>query len=248
MCLLSDLIGVIKSGDFLTYLGIVLAYIAYTWSVNRDLDSWKSLFISFKIDLEAQQRWLSTPYREGKYEDKQSYSPKKLVFPLSFESLPEIIRRGADGLPFVPSEVINRLSIFNERITAFNSALKQVQLIVTADPVKTEKLIDLLNEMEIDKEKVLFDKFKKKIIDGKKDNELLYIAENIRRIHKIIHTKLIGDENRSDGLYSLYSKIYPEILNITKNFDEQRPSFIKNKIWIICLSFFLFIAIELNFR
>ena len=42
----------IKSTDLLTYLALLLAYGAYTWTINRDLKSWKSLFVSFQADLD----------------------------------------------------------------------------------------------------------------------------------------------------------------------------------------------------
>ena len=62
-----QLILEIRSGDLLKYLALVLAYIVYTWQVNRDFKSWKSLFVSFKKDLESQKKWLENEYFEGKY-------------------------------------------------------------------------------------------------------------------------------------------------------------------------------------
>jgi len=55
ICVIFQLFQEIRSADLLTYLALFLAYVAYVWSVNRDFDSWKSLFISFKNDLKSQR-------------------------------------------------------------------------------------------------------------------------------------------------------------------------------------------------
>lgn len=234
----------IKSTDLLAYSALILAYIAYVWSVNRNLDSWKSLFVSFKKDLESQEEWLRSEYFKETYKEKYSYSPSKIIYPLSFESLPEIIRRGVNELPEMSEEFINHLSMFNERVIAFNSALDEVKLICSADPIKSEILKDKLNELGLDKESVEFDELKKKIFSLKKREEIFNLAENIHRLHKVIHTELIGNKSKQDGLHYLYSKIVKEVKNILDNFDKKRPFFIRYQRYLILISILLFVLIE----
>lgn len=248
ICINLFYLKIFRSTDLLTYLALILAYIALVWSVNRDLKAWKSLFISFKNDLEAQAGWLQNEYFNGKYEEKESYSPSKIIYPLSFESLPEIIRRGVAELSGISEDFIKNLSIFNERILAFNSALDQVIQVCSTDPIKSEKLIDMLNEIGLDKHDVSFNEFKTKIYKLKKKEDLLYLAENIRRLHKVIHVALIGNKNKHDGLHFLFSEINIEVNNIISNFDKKRPMFIRYSWLYILLSLPIFILIEFSLK
>lgn len=241
ICLLDHL----KSSDVLTYTGLVLAYIAYVWSVNRDFQSWKSLFISFHNDLVSHKAWLGREYFSDAYNDKDSFNPYKIIYPLSFESLPEIIRRGVAELPWISDKFINQLSIFNERISAFNSFLDQIKKSNSASPVLTEKLKDKLKELGLDDENIEFNEFKKKIFEQKNSEEILYLAENNRRLNRALHVKLIGNKNDEDKLHYLYSEIRKELENILGNFDIWKPWFIKLKVLIIVISIILFFLIEI---
>ena len=236
----------IKSGDLITFLAVILAYIAYVWSVNRDLESWKSLFVSFKNDLHNQRPWLGSEYYKETYKDKNSYNPYKIIFPLSFESLPEIIRRGIAELPWISSKFAKRLSLFNERIIAFNNLLDYAKEIVTTNPLVTEKLKDKLNNLGLDKGSIEFDDLKKKINEAKKTDEDFYLAEQIRRINKVIHVGMISNKNNEDKLCYLYNEINGELDKIIKNFDKKKPFFVKYKWIVILLSIIFFIFIELS--
>jgi len=245
ICLNLQFISEIKSGDLLTYVALVLAYVAYVWSVNKNLESWKSLFVSFKKDLESQKSWLASEYFEETYKDKNSFNPYKIIFPLSFQSLPEIIRRGVAEFSWISDEFINQLSLFNERVIAFNDLLDYIKKVVTADPKATERLKDKLNDLGLDKEIVEFEDLKKKIFETKKTDPDLYLAEQIHHLNKIVHINIIGNKNKKDRLHFLYCQIIKEVDNILDNFNKKRPFFIKYKWLIILLSFLLFIFIEL---
>jgi|SRR3989344_2004350 len=241
-----NLLKEIQSTDLLTYLALLLAYAAYIWSVNRDFQSWKSLFISFKSDLESQKSWLGTEYFgwSGGYEDKNSYNPYKIIFPLSFESLPEIIRRGVAEFAWISKTFVNNLSLFNERVIAFNSLLDQIKKGNSANPISTEKLKDKLNGLGLDKESVGFNELKKKIFENKQSDEILYLAESNRRLNKIVHVHLIGNKTNEDKLHYLYSEITRELENILDNFEKKKPWFIKHNRIIILLSVIIFICVE----
>mgnify|MGYP001578078388 FL=1 len=244
ICFNLNFIKDIESTNLLTYLALILAYVAYAWSVRRDFDSWKSLFISFKNDLEGQKSWLRNEYFEATYKDKTSFHPSKIIFPLSFESLPEIIRRGVAEYRWIPSIFIERLSLFNERVIAFNSFLDHIKRIISSDPIATERLIDKLNDMGVEDNRVEFDDFKNKIRNLKKTDADFYLAENIRRLNRAIHVKLIGNKGEEDRLHFLYTEIIRELENIIIKFDNQKPFFIKYKWFLIVLSVPLFLVIE----
>ncbi|GBE17009.1 hypothetical protein BMS3Abin15_00842 [bacterium BMS3Abin15] len=245
ICLDFNFLREIRSGDLLTYFALLLAYLAYTRSINRSLDSWKSLLISLKNDLKSQKEWLDSEYFEETYKDKNSFDPFKIIFPLSFESLPEIIRRGVAEFSWISDKFINQLSLFNERTIAFNSFLDHLKKVISANPVMTEKLKDKLNDLGIDKKSIEFDDLKKKIYELKKEDEIFYLAENIRRLNRLVHVKLIGNKNKKDKLHYLYFEITNELENILKNFDKKRPFFIKHKIIIGAFSLLLFLLIEI---
>jgi len=248
MCILQFLQEIIKSADLLTYSALVLAYYAYTWSVNRDLDSWKSLFISFKNDLESQKAWLSSEYFGENYKDKNSYNPYKIIFPLSFESLPEIIRRGVAEFPWVSSKFVSHISLFNERIVAFNSLIDHMKTLVASNPIAAEKLKDKLNDLGLRKEDIEFDELKRIILDTKKVDETLYLAESVRRLNRIIHVDLIGNKSKEDKLHFLYCEITKELDTFLETFDQKRPFFIRYRWMIIILSIFPFVLVEAFFK
>lgn len=93
----------------------------------------------------------------------------------------------------------------------------------------------------------LADQLKLKIFKGKKADEVLYLAENIRRLNKIIHVELIGNKSTNIGLNYWYSVILEEVLFLDK-FDKNRPFFIRLKKELILISTLLFIFIEIFLR
>jgi len=235
----------IKSDDLLTYLALMLAYIAYTWSVNRGLEAWKSLFISFKNDIETQRDWLSSEYFKETYENKHSFNPYKIIFPLSFESMAEIIKRGASELPCLPKGFLSNLSIFNERVLALNDLLSYLKHSATSDPIVSERLKDKLNNLGLHDEKVDFEKLKAEIFKKKNTDPDFYLAEQVRRINRIIHSDMIGNKTQKDRLHYLFTKIDGDLNEIIKNFDKNKPFFIKHQKYIITGSAVLFYLIEI---
>jgi hypothetical protein len=235
----------IRSADLLTYLALLLAYIAYAWSVNRDLDAWKSLLVSFKSDLENQKSWLASEYFSETYKDKNSFNPYKIIFPLSFESLPEIIRRGVAEFSWISRKFINQLSLFNERVIVFNDLLDHLKKSITANPILSERLKDKLNDLGLDKESVEFDDLKNKVLEAKKTDEDFFLAEQIRRLNRFVHVKIIGNKNNEDKLHFLYFEINQELDYILKSFDRKRPSFVKHRLIIILVTVPVFFFIEL---
>lgn len=244
ICLNLHFLSEIKSGDLLTFLALLLAYIAYTWSVNKSLEAWKSLFVSFKTDLNSQKAWLANEYFKETYKDKNSFSPCKIIFPLSFESLPEIIKRGASEFSWLSSEFIDRLSLFNERVVAFNDLLDYIRKSITADPIVSERLKDKLNNLGLDENKVEFDELEKKILKAKKTDTDFYLAEQIRKLNIVVHVSMIGNKSMEDKLHHLYFEINSELDDILNNFDKKKPFFIKYKWLIILFSIVLFTLIE----
>jgi hypothetical protein len=236
----------LNSGDFLTYLALVLAYTAYVWSIDRDLKSWKSLFQSLDADLSYASEWLSNEYFEDTYKDKTSYSPRKIILPLFFESLPEIIRRGVAELPRITEDFVKNLSLFNERVGSFNCLLEQVRKAVSANPILTEKLNREFSKFNLhDNEFPDFDEFKKNVQNSAKDGiEIYYLAENIRRLNRVIHVNLIGNYNTKDRLHYLYTYIKTELFEITRSFDNRKPWFVKYKNYLVLTSIPTFIFIE----
>lgn len=122
--------------------------------------------------------------------------------------------------------------------------MDHIKKVYSSDPVMSEKLKDKLNDLGLDKKDVEFDNFKKEIFELKKKEEIYYLAENIRRLNRIIHVKLIGNKDKKDKLHYLYSEIKKELKNILDNFDRKRPSFIRYKWLLIGLSVPLFLLIE----
>lgn len=248
MCIDLNFFKEIKSADLLAYFVLLLAYIGYAWSINRDLKSWKSLFISLRSDLKSQEAWIGgSGYSQETYKDKKSFSPKKIIFPLSFESLQEIIRRGPKEISNISTKFIDNLSLFNERIIAFNSALDNVKKIISFNPIMSEKLNERLKKLGMmeTEEEVEFNFFKRTIRELKEKEDIFYLAENIRRLNRMIHVDLIGNRDNKDRLNNLYHEITDELDQILKNFDKRKPFFIRHRYSIMVMSLFLFFMIEI---
>jgi hypothetical protein len=251
MCICVDdlnwFVGQFNLENLLTFVALLLAYIAYQWSVDRDLESWKSLFISLKKDLECQSSWLDSEYFAGSYRDKNSFNPYKIVYPLSFESLPEIIRRGIAEIGWIPESFLEKITLFNERVIAFNQVLDYMKLSCTSNPIVAERLKTRLNEIGLEKPDVQFNDFKKKIHDDKSKDEVLYLAEQTRRLNRILHTDLIGSQDKEDKLNYLYTEIIKELKDILDVFDRKKPFVIKYRNLMIIFSILIFVLLEFIF-
>lgn len=253
ICLDLKFIQSIESQDLLTYLALVIAYLAYVWSINRDLNAWQSLFLSFKEELNLFGNWLGGEgYKSSKeYRDKNSYSPYNIIFPLSFVALPEIIRRGPKEFNWIPKEFSEQLSVFNNRVTAFNSVLDQIRLVCAADPILSEQLYNKLRKFGLKEsdEDISFEAFKQEIKEMQKnkgEQGMASLAEHIRRLNLLAHTGLISDKNRIDMLHSGLTVIQNETDLIIKKFNDHRPWFIKWEVPLLLASFGIFLLIELT--
>ena len=237
-------------GHLLTFIALLLAYIGYAWSVDRDLKSTEALFLSLKEDLDYFQYWLGKDgYTKSKYKDKNSFCPVKVIFPLSLEVLSEITRRGSVSLPGIPRGFNGHLALFNERIMAFNSALEHIKTASSANPVMTERLHEKLVALGLRKteDELSYEAFKKSIEDLKADKlteDLYYLATNIRRLNYNVHVDLIANKEKTDKLNYLYIEIKKELGIILTNFDKNKPFIIWGRPLIIVGSIVTFFVVE----
>src|SRR3972149_5004055 len=118
-------IGFLKTltvGNILTYLALLLAFLAYRKSVRDRHATWKLLLNSFKSELEAQKAWLSTPYTKD-VQEKSFFNPSRTVFKISFESAKEIARSGISVFDKIDTEFNTQVAQFNQRVVTFNALL-----------------------------------------------------------------------------------------------------------------------------
>ncbi len=234
----------IKSGDFLTFFAVVLAYLAYSKSINDKYESWRSLLLSLKADLESQSAWLSSEYKEETYKDKTAFSPRKIIFPLSFKSLEEIISRGASDFNF-SEKFIKNISIFDERIETFNKLLEQQRLNVTANPVLTHNLVEILDSNGACDCATTYDNFFQSIENMKVSQPDCYaLAKRIHSINRIIHINIISNEDDESGLHYLYKYLLNEVQNKLSNLEKSKPWHLRYKWPLLILGCVLFILIE----
>lgn len=234
----------IKSQDLLTFGALVLAYFAYSKSIDDKYDSWKSLLLSLKADLDSQSQWLSTEYREESYRDKTAFSPRKIIFPLTFESLQEIIRRGASDFNF-SDEFINKISIFNERIDTFNKLLEQQRLTVSANSDLTQRTSYILDRIGALDAAVLYEDFInsfKKLRDSNPD--CYNLAERIFTLNKTIHVDIISNANNKSGLHNIYSYLQKEINTKIDNSQKLKPWYIRFRWAVLIVTIIIFFFVE----
>lgn len=237
----------------LTFIALVLAYVGFVWSVKKDFDSLYALLLSFQDDLKYAESWLGRDgYTKETYKDKKSFSPVKVIYPLAFESLSEIIRKGVGGSSGITRDFSEKLALFYERIIAFNSILDNQRMISCANPVLTERLQEKLNELGIkkDEEELSFESFKKSIEALKEDKnseELYYFATDVRRTNYNLHVELIANEYNLDRLNYLYKEIRKELDLILLNFRKKQPPFVYYWPSFVTVSIILFVGIEYFF-
>jgi hypothetical protein len=246
----------IKSADLLTFIALLLALLAYRKSILDRYDSWKALLQSFLDELKSQSSWIGGIYNNT--QDKMWYSPNKIVFLLSFESSKEIARRGISDLRIISKELYEKISLFNERVDAFNKMLEYQKSIICANPPLANKLQDFLEDSGLNKANVLSPQFSLTISNLQKNGnglnqdklnlkqELYSLAMQLYLINNVIHNQIIGNASRPDSLNYLYNTIKDELSEKLKNFETSLPFYFRklNFILLIFLSIFLFLFIE----
>ncbi len=239
----------IKSADLLTFIALILAFFAYRKSVLDKYDSWRALLQSFLDELNAQSSWIGGIYINS--QDKLWYSPNKIVFVLSFESAREIARRGISDLKIISKELYQKISLFNERIDAFNQQLQYQKDTICADPVLSNKLQEYLENNGLKKKNVLFPQFSLLVANlqtsrKKLDQNMYALAVRLYLINDVIHNQLIGNSAISDSLNYLYNSLKKELSEKLESFDKNVPFYFRklNFGLLIFLSILLFLIIE----
>lgn len=239
----------IKSEDLITFIALLLALLAYRKSVLDKYESWRALLQSFLDELASQSSWIGGVYVNNK--EKSWFSPERIVFKLSFESAKEIARRGISDSRVISKELYQQISLFNERVEAFNQQLDYQMHTITANPVLSGHLQDFLENNGLRKRTVLFPRFLS-TIDGlktsnkKADRDSNFLAHSLYLINDVIHNQLIGNGGRSDSLNYLYNLLSKEIGNKLTEQEKQLPIFFRKLYFglIILLSCLIFLFIE----
>lgn len=234
----------ITATDLLTFLAIILAYLAYRKTIKDKYDSWESLLFSLKADFKSQEAWLSTEYIKENYKDKTAFSPRKIIFPLSFGSVQEIINRGATDIGF-SEEFINKISIFKERVDTFNELLTRQAMMSSTNPYITQKVVDALDKIGACDSSVSYENFISSLESLKNsDQESYNFAKRLHAINTSIHAEIISNKNNEDGLHSLYLFLKEEIENKINNMEKSQPWYIRFNGWILILATIVFVVIE----
>ncbi|MCL4338955.1 hypothetical protein M1271_04670 [Patescibacteria group bacterium] len=239
----------IKSGDLITFVAFILAIIAYRRSILDKYDSWKALLQSFLDELMAQSSWIGGIYIKN--QDKEWFSPDKIVFKLSFESAVEIARRGISDSRVISKKLYRQISLFNERIVAFNQQLDYQMYNITANPILSGSLQDFLENNGLRKRAVLFPAFSLSVDNLSKskikiDRNMHYLAYRLYLTNDTIHNQLIGNQGQIDSLNYLYNSLYQEIFKKLEDYDKKIPFLLKKLVFIsvITLLCILFLLIE----
>jgi hypothetical protein len=238
----------LQSTDILTFIGILLAYIAYQKSVVDKYDSWKSLLQSFLVELKAQELWLSGEYAFS--QDKMWYSPNKIIYKISFESAKEIIRRGISDSNVITPKLANEIAFFNERVEAFDQLLNYQKLTISGNPFLSAELQNYLVQKGIANKRVKYSTFVnsiEKLSSSKNQDELaIYsLASRLFFINCVVHNELIGNAKDSSGLHSMHESISKKLNLLLKDYDSRKPFYIKHPILIVVLSIIVFYFITL---
>lgn len=239
----------IKSGDLITFIAFTLAFFAYRKSILDKYDSWKALLKSFLDELKTQSFWIGGIYVNSL--DKEWFSPNKIVFELSFESALEIARRGISDARVISKEIYQQISLFNERIVAFNQQLNYQMHAITTNPALSGSLQDFLENNGLKKRTVLFPAFSLAIDTLQKsknrtDREMYFLAHRLYLVNNTIHNQLIGNSGQPDSLNYLYNSLQQEISGKLGDYEKKLPIFIRRSTFSLMIVLFclLFLFIE----
>lgn len=239
----------IKSGDLITFVAFTLAIFAYRKSILDKYDSWKALLQSFLDELQTQFSWIGGIYVNS--QDKEWFSPNKIVFKLSFESALEIARRGISDARIISKELYHQISLFNERIEAFNQQLDYQMCTITTNPALSGSLQDFLENNGLKKQTVLFPAFSLAIDNLQKsknrtDREMYFLAHRLYLVNNTIHNQLIGNSGQPDSLNYLYNSLQQEISGKLEDYEKKLPIFIRRLTFSLMIILFclLFLFIE----
>jgi len=110
-----------EAQNFIAFIALFLAYLAYRKSIYDEFKNWINLIKSFKSELDYASFWIGNSYTSI---DPNWMQSSKLVYPLSFESAKAILQKGYPPSEIISQEFLDKLAIFNERIEAFNHLLR----------------------------------------------------------------------------------------------------------------------------
>lgn len=120
---------------WIAYFATVIAWVAYRWQVIQKYHSIRDILISLREQLKFQGHWFGTSYTEPRI--KRFFKVSDVVFKVDFPAVREIISKGhlaslkIDEIDI--DKLIEELSIFNERIQAFNQMLDYLENMATSN-------------------------------------------------------------------------------------------------------------------
>lgn len=201
-----------QTQNIIATIALILAYLAYRKSIIDEYKSWLDLAKSFHSELKYAKEWLGCTYN-GSIEEGW-LDPSKIVYPLTSESARAMIWKGNPPKGLFPEGFFDKLTLFNERIQAFNHML----LLQGVNFIKSEYE---------DNKGIIPDKSSK---------------ERAKHINTIIHNHLIGNQNEFH-LHNHYEYFVCELKSILKTDLNILPWYYKRPTLIVfsTLIFYLFI-------
>lgn len=217
--------------EYLTTAGVIIATYAYSETVKAKYDSILQNLKTFKAELDKQKDWLKTPYSEN-HEDKLFFSPRKIVYPLFFQSSKNILSQSIFLINSVDDNFYHDVALFNERIDLFNSLLEYHKMVISANPIFSKELYDYLNKLGLNNCSVPFidlkSKLRKKARCSKKLKRFYLFSTEIYRLNNLIHAKIIGADKDPTHLNYLFMRICDTNDKLINRFDKLKPFVLKN--------------------
>lgn len=204
-------------------LALYLAVRAYVCSEKSKYEKLKSLLQIFSEELKTQRPWL-----DGNYQNTHEitwYSPKKIVYVLSFESAQAIINIGIINKNIISKKFYLTLVFFIERVKALNTLVIHQQNLISSNPILSQELIDFLPK-EINTPSVDFCEWRTKINNDVTEKGKL--AKMLYQGNQVIHDQLIGNKSNMACLSYMYSTLNDLINECLENYERRLPFWYRN--------------------
>lgn len=133
---LFTILGKLQTQNIIAITALILAYLAYRKSIMDEYRSWLDLFKAFKHELNYAKNWIGNSYNNST--NYEWTKPSKFVYPLTDETVKALIWKGHPPKGLFSDEFFDKLSIYNERIEAFNHFLNIQGLNYASTKFETE--------------------------------------------------------------------------------------------------------------
>jgi len=189
----------------------------------RKYDAIKNTLFSIRAELKYSANWFSAQYCN---EENIRFWKMSYIFKVDTAAIREIISKGLlsslmskDYLQI--EKIIGKLTIYSERVLAFNQMIDYYGNLVSSNPDIAQKTRKLLHDYNIEDNNPLQPDLQGLLTDWRYIGIKEFLL-NVREINYIVHFSLISRSEDENGLYSLWKYLTEKIDDLIRFLDKEK--------------------------